>query len=187
MNVVPTELPGVVVIEPRVFRDERGWFAESWNAARYEAAGISARFVQDNVSFSRQGVLRGLHYQWPDPQGKLIHTLEGEIFDVAVDIRVGSPHFGRWTGVRLSAENARQIYIPEGFAHGFIVLSEFALVAYKCTAFYRADADASLLWNDPALRIEWPLGTPYLADKDRDAARLHDIPPGQLPTYDGRS
>ncbi len=185
MNVLPTELPEVLVIEPRVFRDDRGWFTEFWNASRYESAGISGRFVQDNVSFSRQGVLRGLHYQWPAPQGKLIQALQGEIYDVAVDIRVGSPRFGRWISVTLSAENARQIYIPEGFAHGFVVLSEFALVAYKCTAPYRADADASLLWNDPALGIGWPCTSPYLAEKDRSAPCLRDVRPERLPTFPG--
>ena len=183
MNVLPTELPGVLIIEPRVFRDDRGWFTESWNADRYQDFGIAASFVQDNVSFSRRRVLRGLHYQWPDPQGKLIQSLQGEIFDVAVDIRVGSPNFGRWTSVILSANNARQIYIPEGFAHGFVVLSEVALVAYKCTRFYRADTDASLLWSDPVLGIEWPERSPYLADKDRKAPCLADVPPGRLPIY----
>ncbi len=183
MNILPTELPGVLLIEPRVFRDDRGWFTELWNANRYQSVGIPANFVQDNLSFSRKGVLRGLHYQWPDPQGKLIQALQGEIFDVAVDIRSGSPSFGRSTSVVLSGDNGRQIYIPEGFAHGFTVLSEFALVAYKCTRFYRADADASLLWSDPALGIDWPNRSPYLADKDRAAPCLVDVPLGRLPIF----
>jgi len=183
MNAAPTGLPGVLILEPKVFRDDRGYFLETWNAARFAAAGLPARFVQDNVSSSRRGVLRGLHFQHPTAQGKLIQALRGAIFDVAVDIRRNSPTFGRWEGVELSEANGRQLYIPEGFAHGFVVTSESALVAYKCTDIYEPKHEGSVRWDDPELAIAWPVESPLLAPKDRDAPRLREIPADRLPEY----
>jgi dTDP-4-dehydrorhamnose 3,5-epimerase len=184
MNVLETNLPGVLVFEPKVFGDERGFFMETWHADRYEEAGLPARFVQDNLSFSQRGVLRGLHFQNPDQQGKLVYVLQGEAYDVAVDIRVGSPTFGEWTAVTLSSENKRQFYVPEGFAHGFLVASNAALFAYKCTAKYNAKAEAGILWNDPEIGIEWPVEAPVLSEKDRAAPTLAQIPSEQLPSYE---
>jgi dTDP-4-dehydrorhamnose 3,5-epimerase len=183
MKIRQTELPGCVVIEPRVFGDERGFFFEQWNAARYREAGLDLQFVQSNLSSSAQGVLRGLHYQWPNPQGKLVSVLEGEVYDVAVDIRRGSPSFGRWAAAVLSADNKRQFWIPEGFAHGFAVLSERALFHYLCSAPYDPAGDASLRWNDAELAIDWPLAEPQLSDKDARAPFLAEIPAERLPTY----
>jgi dTDP-4-dehydrorhamnose 3,5-epimerase len=183
VKVIETDLPGCLVIEPRVFGDERGYFYEGWNQPRFAAAGIDAQFVQSNVSQSVRGVLRGLHYQWPNPQGKLVSVLEGEVYDVAVDIRRGSPHFGRWTAAMLTAENKRHFWIPEGFAHGFAVVSERATFTYLCTAPYDAAADASLRWNDAALAIDWPVAAPLLSGKDERAPFLAEVPPGRLPEY----
>ena len=183
MKVIQTALPGAVVIEPQVFGDARGFFYESYNQAKYAAAGITAAFVQSNVSRSSKGVLRGLHYQWPNPQGKLVSVLEGEVYDVAVDIRHGSPTFGQWAGVMLSAENHRHFWIPEGFAHGFCVLSEHATFTYQCTALYDAKADASVRWDDAALAIDWPISAPQLSDKDLKAPLLADIPAERLPQF----
>jgi dTDP-4-dehydrorhamnose 3,5-epimerase len=183
MNVLETNLPGVLVFEPKVFGDERGFFMETWRADRYEEAGLPARFVQDNLSFSQRGVLRGLHFQNPDQQGKLVYVLQGEAYDVAVDIRVGSPTFGEWTAITLSSENKRQFYVPEGFAHGFLVTSSTALFAYKCTARYNAQAEASVLWNDPQIGIEWPVERPVLSEKDRAAPPLAQMPAERLPRY----
>lgn len=183
MKVIPTNLPGVVLIEPKVFSDPRGFFLETWNRAAYEQAGLPATMAQDNLSSSKQGVLRGLHYQYPFPQGKLVQVLEGEIFDVAVDIRPGSPTFSQWSGARLSSDNRRQIYIPEGFAHGFCVLSPVALVAYKCTELYRPECDAGVAWNDPEIGIDWPVTSPVLSMKDAAAPRLADIPVDRLLPY----
>ena len=183
MNVVETKLPGVMIFEPKVFGDERGYFMETWHAERYREAGLPARFVQDNLSFSRRGVLRGLHFQNPDQQGKLVYVLQGEVYDVAVDIRAGSPTFGQWEAVILSSENKRQFYVPEGFAHGFLVLSDTALFAYKCTARYNAEAEASVLWSDPEIGIEWPVERPVLSEKDRAAPPLAEMPAGRLPRY----
>jgi len=177
MKVTETELPGVLLVEPRIFRDHRGFFFESWSAERYRQAGIPGPFVQDNVSRSSRGVLRGLHFQNPHPQGKLVTVLEGEVFDVAVDLRVGSPTFGKWAGYYLSAENGRQLYIPEGFAHGFVVTSEFAIFSYKCTEYYRPEADRSLRWNDPEIGIEWPVEEPILSPKDAAAPLLGELLP----------
>lgn len=185
MEVTETKLPGVLVVEPKVFGDERGFFMETWNEARYKEAGLPVAFVQDNLSFSRYGVLRGLHFQNPSQQGKLVYVLQGEVFDVAVDIRRGSPTFGEWTATTLSAENKRQFYVPEGFAHGFVVLSDVALFAYKCTDFYNGPAEASILWNDSEIGIEWPIETPTLSDKDRGAPLLSEMSNGQLPDYEG--
>ena len=183
MNVVETDLPGVLIIEPKVFGDERGFFMESWNGGRYEEAGLPGRFVQDNLSLSARGVLRGLHFQNPQPQGKLVSVLRGEVFDVAVDIRVGSPTFGEWTGVTLSAENKRQFYVPEDFAHGFVVTSEAALFFYQCTDYYAPTAEGIVLWNDPGIGIEWPTDKPVLSGRDRNAPRLREMPEDSLPRY----
>lgn len=157
MKVIPTNLPGVLIIEPRVFGDARGFFLESWNAKGFEEAGVGAGFVQDNHSLSSRGTLRGLHYQLRHTQGKLVRVVAGEVFDVAVDVRRSSPTFGKWAGIRLSAENKRMLWIPQGFAHGFYVTSERAEFLYKCTDFYDPSSEQSLLWNDPAIGIEWPI------------------------------
>jgi len=183
MNILETPLPGVLVIEPKVFGDSRGFFVETWQAERYAAAGLPL-FVQDNLSLSAKGVLRGLHYQEPDAQGKLVQVLQGEVFDVAVDIRVSSATFGRWHGVTLSSENKRQFYVPAGFAHGFVVTSDTALFAYKCTEFYRPEYDHSLRWDDPDIGISWPIVEPTLSAKDSDAPRLAAIPRDALPTVE---
>lgn len=183
MKVIPTELPGVLIIEPQVFGDARGFFLETWNAPRYAAAGIPIAFVQDNLSRSVRGTLRGLHFQEPDPQGKLVHVVEGAVFDVAVDVRRGSPHFGRWVGVELSLENKRQLWVPPGFAHGFCVLSAHAAFVYKCTALYAPQSDRGIAWNDPDLEIAWPIQDPLLSAKDAAAPRLRDAP--VLPVYSG--
>jgi dTDP-4-dehydrorhamnose 3,5-epimerase len=185
MKLVETGLPGCLVIEPQVFGDARGFFYESWNQARYREHGLDLQFVQGNVSSSSRGVLRGLHYQWPNPQGKLVSVLEGEVYDVAVDIRRGSPSFGRSAAVVLSADNKRQLWIPEGFAHGFVVLSERALFSYLCTAPYDRAADANIRWNDAELAIDWPVSAPSLSDKDAAAPFLADVAPERLPVYAG--
>ena len=185
MNVIETDLPGVLIVEPKVFGDERGFFMESYNAGRYAEAGLPDRFVQDNLSFSRRGVLRGLHFQNPQPQGKLVSVLQGEVFDVAVDIRVGSPTFGRWTGATLSAENKRQFYVPPDFAHGFVVTSDVALFFYKCTDYYAPASEGSVLWDDPEIGIEWPIESPTLSEKDRAASPLREMPENALPRYAG--
>ena len=183
MKVIQTDLPGCIVFEPRVFGDERGFFYESFNHDKLAEHGLSPQFVQGNVSSSSQGVLRGLHYQWPNPQGKYVSVVEGEVWDVAVDIRRGSPTFGEWTAVVLSADNKRHFWVPEGFAHGFAVLSERAVFSYLCTATYDAQADAAVRWDDPALAIDWPVQTPSLSDKDARAPLLADIAPERLPLY----
>jgi dTDP-4-dehydrorhamnose 3,5-epimerase len=185
MHITETSLPGVRLIEPKVFGDERGFFMETWNQARYAEIGIAELFVQDNLSFSRRGVLRGLHFQNPNAQGKLVYVLQGEVFDVAVDIRVGSPTFGKTAIAILSSENKRQFYIPPGFAHGFCVTSETALFAYKCTELYEPKSEGSILWNDPALGIEWPVDSPDLSLKDRSAMTLAEFPRERLPVYVG--
>jgi dTDP-4-dehydrorhamnose 3,5-epimerase len=184
MNVTETSLPGVLLIEPRVFRDDRGYFLETWSDAAFGPRGLPTTFLQDNLSYSAVGVLRGLHYQFPTAQGKLVSVVRGEVFDVAVDIRVGSPTFGRWVGATLSADSGRQLWIPEGFAHGFVVTgTEPASFAYKCTAGYDPAGQCSVLWDDPDIGIEWPGATPLLSPKDRDAPRLRDIPEDRLPRY----
>lgn len=180
MNVIPCEIEGLRIIEPKVFGDERGFFLETWNRQRYHAAGLEFDFVQDNVSLSRRGILRGLHFQNPYSQGKLVHVLQGEVFDVAVDLRRSSPTFGRWHGLTLSGENKRQFFIPPGFAHGFLVLSETAMFAYKCTEFYAPQNELTLAWNDPAIGIQWPLDNPQLSEKDARGHRLHDLPADRL-------
>jgi dTDP-4-dehydrorhamnose 3,5-epimerase len=181
MNFTPLEIPDVILVEPDVFGDARGFFTETYHAAKYAAAGIRGPFVQDNYSFSRRGILRGLHYQLRQPQGKLVFVARGEIFDVAVDIRRGSPTFGRWVGRTLSGDNHHQMYVPQGFAHGFCVLSEEVEVMYKCTALYDAADDRGVIWNDPSLMIDWPVAQPQLSGKDAKLRPLADIPPDQLP------
>ena len=183
MKFIETRLPGCVVIEPNVFGDARGFFYEGYNAAKFKEAGLDLRFVQSNVSRSARGVLRGLHYQWPNPQGKLVSVLEGEVYDVGVDIRRGSPTFGQWAGVMLSAENKRHFYVPEGFAHGFVVLSDYATFSYQCTNLYDAAADAGIRWNDAALAIDWPVSDPQTSEKDTKAPFLADVAPERLPVY----
>ena len=183
MKVIQTDLPGCVVFEPRVFGDDRGFFYESFNHDRLAEHGLSPRFVQGNVSSSVRGVLRGLHYQWPNPQGKYVSVIEGEVWDVAVDIRRGSPTFGQWTAVVLSADNKRHFWVPEGFAHGFAVLSERAVFSYLCTATYDPQADAAVRWDDPVLAIDWPVQAPSLSDKDARAPLLSGIALERLPIY----
>ena len=183
MKVIETELPGVLVIEPRVFEDERGEFFESWNKPRWAERGMDLSFVQSNVSRSLRGVLRGLHYQWPQPQGKLVSVLEGEVYDVAVDIRRGSPDFGRATAAVLSAGNRRQMWIPEGFAHGFVVLSASAVFHYLCTAPYSREADAGIRWNDARLAIDWPNSAPLLSGRDLRLPFLDEVPTERLPEF----
>jgi dTDP-4-dehydrorhamnose 3,5-epimerase len=172
MEFRETDLPGVVIIEPDVFSDARGFFSETYHRRKYSEGGITAEFVQDNHSKSSERTLRGLHAQLKNPQGKLVRVIEGEIWDVAVDIRRGSPTFGRWVGVSLSAENQRQIYVPPGFAHGFCVVSPTAEVEYKCTAFYDPSDEISILWNDPQIGIDWPVRDPMLSARDKNAASL---------------
>ncbi|GAB3509036.1 dTDP-4-dehydrorhamnose 3,5-epimerase [Pseudoxanthomonas daejeonensis] len=184
MRIIETGLPGCVVIEPVVFGDERGIFFEAWNAERFDRYGLPTKFVQSNVSTSVKGVLRGLHYQWPRPQGKLVSVLEGKVYDVAVDIRRGSPTFGCWEAVILSAQNHRQFWIPEGFAHGFAVLSEHAVLNYLCTDAYVKEADAGVRWNDCSIGVDWPVSDdPVMSAKDKAAPLLTDIPSDRLPAY----
>ena len=176
LNVIPTPLDGAFILEPKVFGDARGFFMESYNRRDFaEATGLDLDFVQDNHSRSRRGVLRGLHYQIKQPQGKLVRVVRGAVFDVAVDIRRSSPTFGRWAGVELSEDNQRQFWIPPGFAHGFLVLSESADFLYKASDWYAPEHERSIAWDDPAIGVEWPLqdiGTPLLSDKDRAAPAL---------------
>lgn len=176
MKITQTELPGVLIIEPKVFGDERGFFLETFQAERYSAmAGISAKFVQDNHSRSRRGVLRGLHLQKQQPQGKLVRAARGEIFDVAADIDPRSPTFGRWVGVTLSDTNHRQLWIPPGYAHGFMVVSEIADFEYKCTDYYHPQSETGVIWNDPDLAIVWPVEDPVLSDKDKRLPTLASL------------
>lgn len=167
MNVLRTALPGVVVIEPRVFRDERGFFLETWHAGRYAEAGIDLAFVQDNHSRSRRDTLRGLHFQRERPQGKLVRAIAGEIFDVAADVNPASATYGQWVGVVLSADNFRQLYVPPGYAHGFCVVSDEAEVEYKCTEFYDPADEGGVMWNDRRLAVVWPTATPILSSRDQ--------------------
>lgn len=180
MNLVPTDLAGLLLIEPRVFGDSRGFFLETWNRAKYREAGLDVDFVQDNLSLSRRGIVRGLHFQNPNPQGKLVQVLAGEVYDVAVDLRWSSPTFRRWHAVLLSSENKRQLYVPPGFAHGFAVLSETALFHYKCTSYYSPADERTLLYNDPDLGIPWPVPEPVLSEKDRQGVRLKNLPAAAL-------
>jgi dTDP-4-dehydrorhamnose 3,5-epimerase len=183
MKVTAGKIPGLLIVDPVVHGDARGFFLETYSRDRYAEAGVSGDFVQDNLSSSRRGILRGLHFQHPRGQGKLCWVIEGEVFDVAVDVRVGSPTFGRWDGVTLSSENKRQLYIPPGFAHGFCVVSEWALFSYKCTDFYSAENELSVAWDDEDIGIEWPIDAPLLSDKDRANPKLRDVPSDRLPRY----
>lgn len=183
MKCLETDLPGVRVVEPRVFGDHRGFFMETWSGPRYREWGIEGPFVQDNMSRSGRGVLRGLHLQHPHGQGKLVWVVEGEIFDVAVDVRRGSPTFGRWTGVVLSADNRRQVWVPGGFAHGFCVTADAATVVYKCTETYRPESELGVAWNDPDLGIKWPVREPAVSTKDAGFPPLRAIAPERLPTF----
>lgn len=182
MKVTPTRLKEVLLIEPQVFGDERGFFLETYQNQRYAEAGITATFVQDNISFSQRHILRGLHYQHPQGQAKLVQVLAGEVFDVAVDIRHGSPTFGQWAGATLSSDTRHQLYIPPGFAHGFCVLSATALFMYKCSDYYAPQCEGGICWNDPELDIRWPVATPILSEKDNRHPRLKDIPIQRLPS-----
>jgi dTDP-4-dehydrorhamnose 3,5-epimerase len=177
MTVTETSLPGVLLLEPKVFGDERGYFLEIWNQRTFEACGIPGPFVQDNQSFSRRGILRGLHYQVGNPQGKLVWAVQGEVLDIAVDLRRSSPHFGQWIAMRLSAENCLRAWIPPGFAHGFHVLSETAMVCYKCTEYYTPQNERILVYNDPDLAIDWMLDPgrpPILSARDQAGKRFRD-------------
>jgi len=184
VKFIASDLPGVIIIEPDVHRDDRGFFLESYHADKYREGGVDATFVQDNHSRSVRGILRGLHMQLRRAQGKLVRVVAGEVFDVAVDVRVGSPHFGHWIGVTLSAENHRQVYIPEGFAHGFVVTSEVAEFEYKCTNFYDPGSELSIAWNDPRIGIDWPIEAPVLSAKDAAAPRLEEVM-DRLPKFEG--
>lgn len=184
MKVTATALPGVLLIEPAVYADDRGYFGELYHLERYRQAGIAKPFVQDNLSQSRHGVLRGLHLQHPRAQGKLVCVLEGEVFDVAVDVRRHAPTFGRWTGYLLSASNRHQLYIPEGFAHGFCVTSESALVLYKCTDLYDPASEVSVAADDPDIGIDWPVSATVISAKDAAAPKLAEIPAHRLPPLD---
>ena len=175
MQVTQTAIDGVLIIQPKVFGDERGFFLETFQAQRYADAGIKETFVQDNHSHSARGVLRGLHFQKENPQGKLVQVTAGQVFDVAVDIRQGSSTFGQWVGILLDSEQHQQFYVPAGCAHGFCVVSEFADFHYKCTDYYRPEDEGSLLWNDPAIGIEWPIDNPTLSAKDQQAGLLKDL------------
>ena len=183
MKVIETRLPGVLLLEPRVFGDARGFFMETWQAARYREAGMPERFVQDNHSRSRRGVLRGLHYQLVQPQGKLVWVARGAVFDVAVDIRRGSPNFGRWYGCVLDDVDHRQLYIPPGFAHGFCVVSDDADFFYKCTDYYHPPSEQGIAWDDPDIGIDWPLRDVALSGKDQKNPRLNAQAPENLPIY----
>jgi dTDP-4-dehydrorhamnose 3,5-epimerase len=183
MRVVPTDLPEVLIVEPRMHGDPRGFFYESFQATRYAEAGIPGPFVQDNLSRSVRGTLRGLHFQEPWAQGKLVQVLRGTVWDVAVDVRRGSPRFGRWIALELSETTPRQLWIPPGFAHGFCVLSDSADFFYKCTELYSPESERSVAWDDPAIGIAWPVEEPLLSPKDRAAPRLADAP--VLPVFSG--
>lgn len=184
LHITPApDLPEVKVVEFPAFADDRGYFTELWHADKYAAAGLPDVFVQDNLSYSRHDVLRGLHFQWPNPQGKLVQIIDGVIFDVAVDVRRGSPTFGRWFGLELDARKRRHLMIPEGYAHGFCVLSAEATIIYKCTRVYDAACDASIAWNDPTFAITWPVAAPVLSPKDAGALPLSEFPVERLPLY----
>lgn len=183
MKVSKTKLPGVLVIDPEVFGDARGYFLETWHAQRYAELGVTESFVQDNLSMSGKGILRGLHLQHPYGQGKLVFVVQGEVFDVAVDVRVGSPTFGQWMSTVLSADNHRQVWIPPGFAHGFCVTSETALFTYKCTEAYHRETELGVAWNDPDLCIEWPVRAPRVSEKDAAFPWLAEIPADRLPSF----
>ncbi len=183
MKIVHTKLEGVIIIEPDVYSDNRGYFLETWHYSRYKEYSIPENFVQDNLSFSHKNILRGLHFQYPHLQDKLVSVYAGEIFDVAVDVRVGSPKFGQWIGIQLSSNNHWQLFIPKGFAHGFLTLSEEAIVAYKCTEIYYSEHDSGIIWNDPDIHIDWPTLYPIVSAKDGSLRRLQSITDRYLPKY----
>lgn len=185
MKAIETELSGVLIIEPSVYEDNRGFFMEAWHHEHYSTVGIREQFVQDNISVSKRGVLRGLHFQNPGQQGKLVSCLRGEVFDVAVDLRTDSPTFKKWVGVTISETNRKQLYIPGGFAHGFKVLSSEAVFVYKCTEYYRREFEHSLCWNDPDIAIEWPGESHIMSDKDAHAPFLSEFPKSALPRISG--
>ncbi len=180
MHVLATDIEDIRIIEPRVFEDDRGYFLETYHLSRFKSAGLPGRFVQDNLSFSVKNTLRGLHFQVTRPQAKLVQVISGEIFDAAVDIRSASPTFGRWVGVHLSERNKRQMFIPEGFAHGFCVLSEGAHVVYRCSDYYDPDDEGGILWSDPTIAIDWPIRHPIVSAKDERLPVISDIPPEKL-------
>ena len=184
MHIAETALPGVLIVQPDVHRDARGYFAEVFHEEQFRTFGLPSRFVQDNQSRSLYGTLRGLHWQWRHPQAKLVRVVSGEVFDVAVDIRRGSPTFGRWVGFRVSADDFWQVFVPEGFAHGVCVLSESAEVHYKCTDFYDPDGESGLMWNDPSIGIEWPIAQPVLSPRDLSHAPFTPDRP-DLPDWEG--
>ena len=181
MKLHETEFKGLLVIEPDFFGDQRGFFMEIWQKEKYFHLGIGEEFVQDNLSYSEYGILRGLHYQNPQGQGKLVYVIDGEVYDVAVDLRKSSPTFGLWTGYYLSGNNKRQLFIPPGFAHGFCVTSNKALFAYKCTDYYNREAEKGIIWNDPELAIKWPIKVPILSKKDRDLPYMKELTKDDLP------
>ncbi len=181
MRTIDTDIDGLLVIKPDVYTDKRGFFTETFQAHRYAETGINCGFVQDNLSCSTKGTLRGLHFQINKPQAKLVHVISGEIFDVAVDLRPGSPTFGKWEGVVLSGTNHLQLYIPEGFAHGFFVLSDTAYFGYKCSNFYAPDDEGGLLWSDPDIGIHWPAGNPIISARDLNLPCLSALTPERLP------
>jgi dTDP-4-dehydrorhamnose 3,5-epimerase len=185
MQIIKTSLPTVLLVEPEIFGDERGFFVETWQKKSFEKAGIQLSFVQDNHSRSTKGVLRGLHFQLKHPQGKLVRVSRGSVFDVAVDVRTGSPTFGQWFGAELSAENHHQLWVPPGFAHGFCVLSDVADFHYKCTDYYCSDCEGGIAWNDPGINIDWPIIVPpSLSAKDQSYLPLADTPVSGLPVYE---
>lgn len=186
MKTTTLSIPDVRLFEPKVLEDGRGFFMETFQARRYRDAGLDAPFVQDNLSSSKKAVLRGLHFQYPYPQGKLVSVLQGEVFDVAVDIRRGSPTFGNWVGTFLSGENRHQLWVPEGFAHGFCVTSDIALLAYKCTDYYSPESERCIRWDDPNINIAWPVLEAVLSPKDLAGVFLADLDPTQLPHYKAR-
>jgi len=187
MKTIRAPLEEVLIIEPDMYPDDRGFFLEIYRRERYEALGIGLDFVQDNLSRSRRHTLRGLHYQFPRPQAKLVQVVQGDVFDVSVDIRRGSPDFGRWFGVRLTAKEGRQVFVPQGFAHGFCALTDEARVLYKCSDIYLPEHDAGILWSDPDLGIDWPVDDPILSLKDRGLPRLQDVAAERLPAYTGKT
>ncbi len=183
IRITKTTLDGVLVIEPDLYNDDRGYFFELWNARKFDGHGIEVNYVQDNVSFSKKNVLRGLHYQFPKPQAKLVSVLSGEIFDVAVDIRKGSPTFGKWFSVILSDKNKKQLFIPAGFAHGFCVTSDNATVMYKCDEYYASDCEHTIVWSDKSLAIDWPSKAPILSSKDKNGTTINDMKSEHFPEY----
>ncbi len=181
MEIKSNSIDGIIIIEPEIHRDNRGYFMETYHQKRYVKAGVNRIFVQDNISSSIQGTLRGLHFQIKHPQAKLVQVVSGEIFDVAVDLRPGSPTFGKWTGIHLSDQNRLQFFIPEGFAHGFCVLSDTAVFFYKCSEFYAPDDEGGIIWSDPEIGISWPFKTPIISEKDKQLSPLSLLEPDQLP------